>query len=147
MAGRKRMLYGHAGWSPDKHLKHEWPGVNPTNAMNVFIDSVPYPPLAKKSHKAYDLCEHQRQRSNCKNCNGSSISEHQRRRSRCKDYGGSSLCEHQRQWSRCKDCDGSSICEHQRVRSRCCLAGSFSSSLLVCICLHSSISYARHMHA
>ena len=73
MAGRKRMLYGHARWSPDKHRKHEWPGVNPTNALNVSIDPVPHPPVAKKSLKAYGLCEHQRQRRTYKDCGDSRI--------------------------------------------------------------------------
>jgi len=84
MAGRKRMPYGHAGWSPYKHCKHEWPGVNPT-ALNASIDTVPHPPVAKKSHKACGLCEHKRRKSRCKDCG--------------KDCGGSGLCEHQRQRS------------------------------------------------
>ena len=32
------------------------------------------------------------------------LCEHQRRRSTCKDCGGSSICEHQRPKSRCKEC-------------------------------------------
>ena len=103
MAGRKRMPYGHAGWSPYKHCKHEWPGVNPT-ALNASIDTVPHPPVAKKSHKACGLCEHKRRKSTYKDCGGSSICEHQRQRSRCKDCG--------------KDCGGSGLCEHQRQRSQ-----------------------------
>ena len=72
-----------------------------------------------------DLCEHQHQRSLCKDCGGSSPCEHRRQRSNCN--GGSDsgkkpctdLCEHQRQRSQCKDCGGGGICEHQRVRSPC----------------------------
>jgi hypothetical protein len=65
------------------------------------------------------ICKHKRIRSRCKDCGGSSICEHKRQRSRCKDCGGSSICEHKRQRSQCKDCGGSSICEHKRQRSRC----------------------------
>ena len=36
--------------------------------------------------------------------------EHQRQKSRCKDCGGSGICEHQRQRSSCKDCGGGIIC-------------------------------------
>ena len=64
-------------------------------------------------------CEHQRERSKCKDCGGSGICEHQRVRSTCKDCGGGSFCEHQRRRSTCKDCGGGSICQHQRVRSKC----------------------------
>ena len=45
--------------------------------------------------------------------------EHDRRRSRCKECLGSSICPHKRQKSRCKECGGSSICEHNRIRSQC----------------------------
>ena len=65
------------------------------------------------------LCEHNRERSKCKDCGGSSICEHNRQRSNCKDCGGSSICEHNRRRSNCKDCGGGSICEHNRRRSRC----------------------------
>ena len=54
--------------------------------------------------KQRSKCPHQRQRSKCKECGGSSICPHQRQRSRCKECGGSSLCPHQRQKSRCKEC-------------------------------------------
>ena len=44
-----------------------------------------------------------------KACGGKGRCEHQRQRSQCKDCGGGSICEHQRPRSRCKDCGGSSI--------------------------------------
>ena len=65
------------------------------------------------------MCEHDRQKSACKECGGSSVCEHGRRRSRCKECGGSSMCEHGRERHRCKECGGASICEHGRERSRC----------------------------
>jgi len=65
------------------------------------------------------ICEHGRQRSQCKDCGGSGICEHGRQRSKCKDCGGASICEHGRQRSTCKDCGGASICEHGRIRNQC----------------------------
>ena len=65
------------------------------------------------------ICEHGRRRSECKECGGSQICEHDRRRSQCKECGGGSICEHGRNRSRCKECGGGSICEHGRHRSRC----------------------------
>ena len=65
------------------------------------------------------ICEHNRLRSTCKDCGGSQICEHNRLRSTCKDCGGGSICEHNRRRSTCKDCGGSSICEHNRLRSTC----------------------------
>ena len=65
------------------------------------------------------ICEHNRIRSQCKECGGASICEHNRKRSKCKECGGASICEHNRERSKCKECGGSQICEHNRRRSRC----------------------------
>ncbi len=65
------------------------------------------------------ICEHNRRRNRCKLCGGASICEHNRERYRCIPCGGSGICEHNRQKNRCKQCGGSSICEHNRVRSTC----------------------------
>jgi len=98
----------------------------------------------KKCHR-YDICEHQRQRNQCKDCGGGGLCEHQRR-STCKDCGGSSQMSYLwhfcgrgtsaktvevalvfadvisvaflRQRNQCKDCGGGGLCEHQR-RSTC----------------------------
>ena len=64
-------------------------------------------------------CEHNRRKTQCKDCGGSSICEHNRRKSECKDCGGISICEHNRRKSECKECGGSSICEHNRIKSKC----------------------------
>ena len=112
-AGMKRMLHEHAGWPLDKRRKHEGRGVNPTNGLNLSIDPVPHPPVAKKPHKAYPRCEHQRRRSQCKDCGSSIICQHQWQRNSCKNFSGSSICEHQRRRRTCTDCGGSSLCEHQ----------------------------------
>ena len=41
--------------------------------------------------------------------------EHNRQKSRCKECGGSQICEHNRQKSACKECVGGSICEHKKI--------------------------------
>lgn len=72
------------------------------------------------------LCEHNRRRSRCKLCGGTSICEHNRIKSTCKECGGSSICEHNKIRSKCKLCGGGSICEHNRLRSHCKLCGGHS---------------------
>ena len=74
--------------------------------------------LSKIKNEKYK-CEHNRQKSRCKECGGSSICEHNKIKSTCKECGGSSICEHNKQKSRCKECGGSSICEHNREKSQC----------------------------
>ena len=64
-------------------------------------------------------CEHNRQRSRCKECEGGSICKHNRQRTSCKECGGSHICEHKRRRSRCKECEGGSICKHNRQRTSC----------------------------
>jgi hypothetical protein len=64
-------------------------------------------------------CEHNRQKSQCKDCSGSCICEHNKRKSQCKDCGGGSICEHNKLKSQCKDCGGSRICEHNKRKSDC----------------------------
>jgi len=65
------------------------------------------------------ICQHNRRRSQCKDCGGASICEHNRQRSYCKECGGASICEHNKIRSRCKLCKGSQICEHNKRRSYC----------------------------
>ena len=65
------------------------------------------------------ICEHNRHKSSCKDCGGSQFCEHNRIKSTCKECGGISICEHNRIKSRCKDCGGSQICEHNRRKSTC----------------------------
>ena len=57
-------------------------------------------------------CEHNRQRSTCKDCGGACICQHNRKSSQCKNCGVASICEHNRESSTCKDCGGMNICEH-----------------------------------
>jgi len=75
-------------------------------------------------------CEHDRQRTKCRECGGSSYCEHDRLRTHCKECGGVSICQHDRQKSNCRDCGGSSFCIHDRMRNRCRDCGGVS------ICIH-----------
>jgi len=79
------------------------------------------------------ICEHNRRKIQCKECGGSQICVHNRIKSQCKECGGSSKCEHNRQKSRCKECGGSSFCEHNRIKSTCKECGGSS------ICEHNRI--------
>ena len=63
-------------------------------------------------------CKHQRRKSECKECGGSSFCEHSRQKSTCKECGGSSICKHQRKKSRCKECGGSSLCKSTWCETR-----------------------------
>ena len=72
-----------------------------------------------KDCRGCSICEHNRLKSQCKECGGSRICEHNRLKSQCKECGGSQICEHNRRKSECKDCGGSQICEHNRRKSQC----------------------------
>jgi len=65
------------------------------------------------------ICIHNIEKSYCKECGGGSICEHNKRRTYCKECGGGSICEHNKRKSYCKECGGSSICEHNRFKSFC----------------------------
>ena len=65
------------------------------------------------------ICEHNRIKYTCKECGGSQVCEHNRQKSQCKECGGASICEHNRQKTRCKECGGASICEHNRQKTHC----------------------------
>ena len=71
------------------------------------------------SNPKHRLCPHQRRRSSCRDCGGSSICPHKRRRSQCKDCGGASICQHNRERTKCKQCGGRSLCQHGRQKSQC----------------------------
>ena len=53
------------------------------------------------------ICQHNKQRSKCKDCGGSEICQHDRQQSHCRDCNGSQICEHHKRQSYCKDCEGS----------------------------------------
>jgi len=72
-----------------------------------------------KPPRLSSMCFHGRQRSRCKECDGSSFCEHMRLRHYCKECGGSGICIHKRRKSDCKECRGSSICEHGKQKRQC----------------------------
>jgi len=65
------------------------------------------------------ICEHERQKSTCRECGGSQICEHGRQKTTCRECGGSQICEHDKRKSQCRECGGSQICEHERQKSTC----------------------------
>lgn len=64
-------------------------------------------------------CQHERQKTTCRDWKGLSICEHNKIRSTCKECKGGHICQHDRRRSTCKDCGGSSICKHKKERRRC----------------------------
>lgn len=74
--------------------------------INLDTDTACEHKMPNHIRKNRSFCEHDRQRSQCKDCKGGSICEHNKIRSRCKDCKGSSICEHDRIRSQCKDCKG-----------------------------------------
>jgi len=72
-----------------------------------------------KECRGSQICEHNRVRPQCKECRGSQICEHNTRRFVCKICGGRGICEHNRERVRCKECRGSQICEHNKPRTIC----------------------------
>eukprot|EP00121_Abeoforma_whisleri_P001751 Awhi_evm1s1562 len=65
------------------------------------------------------ICEHNKRRENCQDCKGSGICIHNKHKSQCKECGGSGICIHDKQKSHCKECGGSQICIHNKSKSEC----------------------------
>ena len=65
-------------------------------------------------------CEHNKRKSNCKECGGSAYCEHNKQKRRCKECGGSDICDHDKRKARCKQCGGSEICVHN-IMKQCCI--------------------------
>jgi hypothetical protein len=72
-----------------------------------------------KNSKLNNKCEHNKQKSTCRDCGGSSFCIHNKEKSKCKECGGASICEHNKEKSKCKECGGTSICKHNRIKSQC----------------------------
>ena len=64
-------------------------------------------------------CEHNRKKSVCKDCGGSSICVHNKHKYVCIECGGSAICIHNKYRSRCIKCGGASICIHKKRISEC----------------------------
>ena len=87
----------------------------------IVLCSVIVEPVEIKIKQKYirKKCEHNRQKSRCRDCGGSSICEHNKRKSTCRDCGGSQICEHNKHKRYCRDCGGSQICEHDKEKQHC----------------------------
>ena len=55
------------------------------------------------------ICQHNKQKSYCKECGGSQICIHKKNKSFCKECGGKGICIHGKREYQCKECKGSAI--------------------------------------
>ena len=87
---------------------------NFTKSISIFFLSY----KMEKRNTKY-LCEHNKQKYQCKECGGTQICPHNKRKSNCKECGGTQICPHNRQKQTCKECGGTQICQHNRQKSHC----------------------------
>jgi hypothetical protein len=65
------------------------------------------------------FCIHDKYKTQCRECNGSSFCEHDKIRYQCRECNGSAFCIHDKHKPDCRECGGSSICEHDKHKSNC----------------------------
>ena len=65
--------------------------------------------MCKNCIECYDTAKIYAKRSKC---------PHEKRKSQCRECDGSSFCSHGKRKSQCRDCDGTSICQHGRRKIR-----------------------------
>lgn len=92
------------------------------------------------------ICEHNRARQMCRDCNGSGICEHNRQRLQCKECGGGAICEHNRKEQFCIDCGGAGICDHGRQRSQCKDCGGKYTRRVACDCGATTTRMGSYAH-
>jgi len=83
----------------------------------------------KKNGYRYN-CEHDKIKSNCRECGGSAFCIHNKQKSVCRDCKGGSICSHDKIKSNCRHCKGGSICIHDKRKTYCRECGGSS------ICIH-----------
>jgi len=66
-----------------------------------------------------NVCLHKTQRNTCVECKGNSMCIHDKRKGNCVECGGINMCIHRVRKSTCRKCGGSSICKHDRQRNKC----------------------------
>ena len=76
-----------------------------------------------KINRIKNKCVHNKYKSNCRECGGSSLCIHNKRKSNCRECGGSAICIHNKLKHRCKECGGVSICIHNKRKQYCLLCG------------------------
>lgn len=59
----------------------------------------------RKQYREENKCEHNREKSYCRDCKGSSYCIHDKLKSICRDCGGSQICPHDKQKKGCKECN------------------------------------------
>ena len=94
-------------------------GDDEVEAKKDEMEKVESKKSAEKRKSKNARCEHNRRKTECKECGGSRICVHKRLKRMCKDCGGSSLCVHERVKIQCIECGGSYICEHKRQKNHC----------------------------
>ena len=90
----------------------------PTQMSNIAT-SVAAPVKSYTCKERRGICQHNKQKSYCKECGGSQICIHKKNKSFCKECGGSKICIHNRVKYHCKECKGKGICPHGRRKSNC----------------------------
>jgi hypothetical protein len=109
--------------------------INITNNIDKRVINKTYRNYKGKRQRLYgkqwiNMCPHDKHRSQCVECGGTSICIHKKQRSRCVECGGTSICMHKKRRSQCVECGGTSICIHKKQRSICVECGGTS------ICIH-----------
>jgi len=89
--------------------------VNPKSKTNELYKTCQECRTTALQHR----CEHGRQPSRCKDCQGRSFCIHEKIKIACYECEGSQICEHKKQRYLCRDCKGSSYCEHEKKRDTC----------------------------
>jgi hypothetical protein len=84
----------------------------------------------QRKAKEKNKCPHNKRKSNCRECGGTSICIHDKFKSICRECGGTSICIHDKFKSICRECGGSQICIHDKEKSKCRECGGTS------ICIH-----------
>ena len=63
------------------------------------------------------ICIHSVTKNECKRCRYKC--EHNKERSRCRDCGGNEFCIHNKLKQQCRDCGGNAYCIHNKIKSYC----------------------------
>lgn len=69
--------------------------------------------------KGTSICIHNKRKYYCCECNGSQICIHNKRKETCKDCNGTAICIHNNLKQNCKDCNGSAFCIHTKYKAYC----------------------------
>ena len=119
---RKRAAFGTPGKAPKRCKEHALPGMK--DVVNPRCEHGRQTSTGR-SCQGSQICVHGKHKSTCLEgtCQGSQRCEHGRIKAMCKETPcqGSQICAHGRQKSRCREgnCRGASFCEHGRLKIQC----------------------------